>query len=60
MFFEEALETARGLDDYLAKNNKTVGPLHGLPVSVKDVFNVAGQDTTVGTNAFPSAELVQG
>lgn len=48
MFFAEAIETATRLDEYLKKNGKTFGPLHGLPVSVKDVFSVTGQDTTVG------------
>ena len=48
MFFDEALETAKGLDEYLQKNNKVVGPLHGLPVSLKDGFNIVGQDTTLG------------
>jgi amidase len=25
-----------------------VGPLHGLPISLKDNFNVVGKDSTVG------------
>jgi hypothetical protein len=33
--FEEALSRAQQLDDYLAKEGKVVGPLHGLPISVK-------------------------
>ena len=48
MFFDQAIETAECLDEYLAKNGKTVGPLHGLPVSLKDGFNVKGQNSTVG------------
>lgn len=35
-FEHEAIERARWLDEYLAKNGKTVGPLHGVPVSVKE------------------------
>jgi amidase len=35
MFFDEALERAKYLDERLAKDGKPVGPLHGLPVSVK-------------------------
>lgn len=31
-----ALSRAKYLDDYLAKNKLPVGPLHGLPVSLKD------------------------
>lgn len=30
-----ALEQARELDRYLEENGKTIGPLHGVPISVK-------------------------
>ena len=33
--FDEARERAIFLDDYLAREKKTIGPLHGLPVSIK-------------------------
>lgn len=39
-FPEEALETARAADDYLAKHGKPIGPLHGLPISIKDNFKI--------------------
>ncbi|KAJ6146304.1 hypothetical protein N7497_008286 [Penicillium chrysogenum] len=48
IFFEQAFAVAQGLDDYLAKTGKTVGPLHGLPVSIKDLFSVEGVDTSIG------------
>lgn len=48
MFFEEALDRARGLDKHLARTGKTIGILHGLPISVKDVLNLRGHATTVG------------
>lgn len=48
IFFDEALDRAKYLDDYYAKNNKTIGPLHGLPISLKDQFHVKGIDTTMG------------
>ncbi|KAJ3530704.1 hypothetical protein NM208_g9207 [Fusarium decemcellulare] len=48
MFFEEALEEAKRLDDVLARTGKPVGPLHGLPISVKDSVDVKGHDTSVG------------
>lgn len=35
-----ALQRAKYLDDYLAENGKTVGPLHGLPISLKDQFRI--------------------
>lgn len=50
MFFEEALERAKQLDDVLAKTGKTVGPLHGLPISFKDLIDVEDQDTTWGSS----------
>ncbi|KAL3301879.1 acetamidase [Colletotrichum asianum] len=46
--FEEALERARDLDAYFAKNGTVVGPLHGVPVTLKDQFNVKGFDSTLG------------
>ncbi|KAF7586619.1 hypothetical protein BBP40_008555 [Aspergillus hancockii] len=48
VFFEAAIETARQLDAYFAEDNKPIGPLHGLPVSLKDQFHVKGVDTTMG------------
>ncbi|EQL34317.1 glutamyl-tRNA (Gln) amidotransferase [Blastomyces dermatitidis ATCC 26199] len=48
MFFERALERARELDGYLARTGNVVGPLHGLPISIKDGFDIEGIDTTVG------------
>lgn len=48
IFFEEAFETAKAMDEYLAQTGKTIGPLHGLPVSIKDLFSVKGVDTSIG------------
>ncbi|KAK0621986.1 amidase [Bombardia bombarda] len=48
IFFDRALATAAKLDDHLARTGKTVGSLHGLPVSLKDNFNLIGVDSTVG------------
>ncbi|KAI4263220.1 MAG: hypothetical protein L6R42_001631 [Xanthoria sp. 1 TBL-2021] len=47
-FFDAAIEDAKSLDAYLAKNRKPIGPLHGLPVSLKDQFHVKGVETTMG------------
>lgn len=57
IFFDKALERARELDDHLFRTGEVVGPLHGVPVSVKDRFDVEGFDTTVGVFSsfiFPS------
>lgn len=48
MFFEQAIEDAKELDAFLAKEGKVKGPLHGLPVSIKDGFDVKGLDSTLG------------
>lgn len=48
IFFSQAIERAEELDEYYKKNGKTRGPLHGLPISLKDQFHVKGNDTTMG------------
>lgn len=47
-FFDAALEEAKGLDKYYAQHKAPIGPLHGLPVSLKDQFHVKGVETTMG------------
>lgn len=42
------MEDAKRLDAYFAENKKPIGPLHGLPVSLKDQFHVKGVETTMG------------
>ncbi|RAH67117.1 putative general amidase [Aspergillus aculeatinus CBS 121060] len=48
MFFDTALRRAQELDEHLAATGKTVGPLHGLPISVKESYSIAGVPTTMG------------
>ncbi|MBI4305539.1 MAG: hypothetical protein HY678_04390, partial [Chloroflexi bacterium] len=43
-----ALETARSLKREV-KEGKYRGPLHGIPVGLKDLFDVAGEKTTGGS-----------
>ena len=45
----EALETAKQLDKYFADNDAFIGPLHGIPVVVKDQAETAGLRTTFGS-----------
>lgn len=52
VFFDEALKQAAELDDYLDRTGNLKGPLHGLPMSLKDNFNVRGQPTTLGIVNF--------
>jgi amidase len=46
--FDAALARARELDDFFSAHDKPVGPLHGLPVSLKDQFHIKGLDTSMG------------
>ncbi|KAK0278665.1 hypothetical protein LTR35_004364 [Friedmanniomyces endolithicus] len=48
IFFDAAMEDAEKADKYLAEHKKPIGPLHGLPVSLKDQFHVKGVDTHMG------------
>ena len=35
-----ALAQAKELDDYFEKHQKPVGPLHGMPISLKDQLRI--------------------
>ena len=48
---KEAMAAAKRADMMLAKG-KVIGPLHGVPVSVKENIDVAGSSTSVGVAAF--------
>ncbi|KAJ6530294.1 amidase signature domain-containing protein [Mycena capillaripes] len=47
-FLEDALIRAKELDDYYRDTGKLVGPLHGLPISIKDHVHLAGRKSTAG------------
>ncbi|KAG9238029.1 amidase signature domain-containing protein [Amylocarpus encephaloides] len=44
----QALERAKYLDEYLAKNGKPAGPLHGIPISVKEHVGMKDLDHNAG------------
>ncbi|KAH8099837.1 amidase [Cristinia sonorae] len=48
IFFDEGLERAKELDRHLEETGQVVGPLHGLPFSIKDHVMVKGHDTATG------------
>ena len=50
--FKQALQRARFLDRYLEEHGSTFGPLHGLPVSVKDTLDIEGFDSSTGLAAL--------
>ncbi|KAI9831132.1 MAG: hypothetical protein M1819_005220 [Sarea resinae] len=45
---ERSLARANYLDEYYAKNKKPIGPLHGIPISVKEYVGMKGLDTNAG------------
>lgn len=47
-FPKDALDQAAKLDEHLANTGKTVGPLHGVPVSIKEHMPIAGQNSSYG------------
>ncbi|KAJ2970009.1 hypothetical protein NUW54_g12832 [Trametes sanguinea] len=48
VFFDEGLRRAEELDRHLEETGEVVGPLHGVPVSIKDHILVKGHDTATG------------
>jgi amidase len=47
----DALETARAQDEYFARTGNFVGPLHGIPVAIKDNYDTVDMRTTAGAIA---------
>jgi amidase len=47
-YIEQALQRASDLDAYFCKEGKLDGPLHGIPVSLKDQFDLNWFDSTLG------------
>lgn len=54
ILFDSALADAAKLDAYFAAYGKPVGPLHGLPISLKDSVDVAGAGTALGFTSWVS------
>lgn len=48
IFFDLALERAEKLDKYFETHKKLSGPLHGIPISLKDQINIPGIKTAIG------------
>ncbi|KAI0545306.1 amidase [Xylaria curta] len=44
----KAVKRATELDAYLANNGKPVGPLHGVPISIKEHIGIKGCDLNAG------------
>lgn len=50
--FDEGIAQAKKLDEHFAKTGRVIGPLHGLPVSLKDNFNIPGKPSSVGFTSW--------
>ena len=54
VYAEEALIAARQAEEELARGHDR-GPLHGIPIAVKDLFDVAGRVTRAGSQSRAEA-----
>ncbi|CAF1142525.1 unnamed protein product [Adineta steineri] len=45
---DEAINRAKYLDEEFKKRGQPIGPLHGLPISVKDYISMRGRRTSAG------------
>jgi amidase len=53
IFFDDAIKLARHLDEERMKNpGKALPPFWGLPISLKDSFDVSGHDTSAGLTCY--------
>jgi amidase len=50
--FDEAIHRACELDEHLERTGKPIGPLHGLPISVKEHIYLKGSPHTAGCIAW--------
>ena len=57
--FDDAIQRATELDEHYKRTGKTLGPLHGLPVSLKDNFNLIGKPSSVGFCAWAEEPMQQ-
>ena len=51
VFRKESLESARQAEAEI-KSGKDLGPLHGMPIALKDIIYVEGTRSTAGSNFF--------
>lgn len=49
--FDQAMSAAQAADEHQAQG-QTLAPLHGLPITIKDCFHVAGTPSTMGLSTL--------
>ncbi|KAL9936250.1 hypothetical protein V8E36_005092 [Tilletia maclaganii] len=52
VLFTSAVEKAKELDAYFEREGKLIGPLHGVPLSLKDHIQTKGSKITLGFSAW--------
>ncbi|KAK6587073.1 hypothetical protein PZA11_000363 [Diplocarpon coronariae] len=57
--FPEALARARCLDEHLEKTGQVVGPLHGLPISLKDCMITPPHPSSIGMACYANAATTE-
>lgn len=53
VYAEEAIQVARGLDQLLRAGVR-LGPLHGVTIAIKDLFDIEGKPIGAGSKAVPA------
>lgn len=53
--FPEAIARAQQLDDHLAATGTILGPLHGLPISLKDCFMTPPHPSSIGMACYANS-----
>jgi amidase len=58
ILFDAGIARAQWLDSELRRTGRLIGPLHGVPISLKDTFKIRGTDSSIGiaSLAFKPAE----
>ncbi|KAM0713806.1 hypothetical protein Q7P37_010768 [Cladosporium fusiforme] len=52
ILFDDAIARANELDAHFDRTGRPFGPLHGLPISLKDTFQIKGYDASLGVAAL--------
>ena len=51
---DAAIDSAKYADVVMARADVVAGPLLGIPIGIKDIFDVANMPTAGGTDAYPT------
>ncbi|KAI9056056.1 hypothetical protein LZ554_000987 [Drepanopeziza brunnea f. sp. 'monogermtubi'] len=59
ILFPEALARAQYLDEHLEKTGQVIGPLHGLPISLKDCMITPPHPSSIGMACYANEPTTQ-